>query len=138
MSTTNRSPFSLSRRAVLGAASAAPVAVGAKTAEAKAIVERCGQWLEADAQIDRLVQRWADLDHGANAEREGLEARLEHLHRGQARGLKHIADMKAQDLRAVVGKLAVAASATREDGGPVHAIIMDALRVLAWGDAGKI
>lgn len=138
MPTNNRSSFSLSRRAVLGAASVAPVAVGAKAAEAKPIVEQCGQWLEADAQINRLAQRWADLDHGADAEREGLEERLEHLHRGQARELERIADTKAHDLRAVVGKLAVAASATREDGGPVHDIIMDALGVLARGDAGKI
>jgi hypothetical protein len=137
MSTTNRS-FSLSRRAVLGAASAAPVAVGAKAAEAKAIVERCGQWLETDSAIDRLAQRWADLDHDASVEREGLDARLENLHEGQARGLKHIAGTKARDLRAVVGKLTVAASATREDGGPVHDIIMDALRVLAREASTKI
>lgn len=137
MSKSNRS-FSLSRRAVLGAASAAPVAVGAKTAGAKAIVDQCGQWLEADAEIDRLAQRWADLDHDASVEQTGLEARLEQLHQGQARGLKHIADTKAQDLRAVVGKLAVAASATREDGGPVHDIIMDALRALARETSMKI
>ena len=57
MSTNKRSSTPLSRRAVLGAASPAPVAVGAKAAEAKAIVERCGQWLETDAEIDRLAQR---------------------------------------------------------------------------------
>lgn len=138
MPTNNRSSIPPSRRAVLGAASAAPVAVGAKTAEAKAIVERCGQWLETDAEIDRLAQRWADLGNVASTEQEYLEAKLEHLHQEQARRLERIADAKAQDLRAVVGKLAVAANATREDGGPVHDIIMDALRVLAREASAKI
>jgi len=138
MPADSRSSFSLSRRAILGAASAAPVAVGAKSTHAKAIVDRCGQWLEADAEIDRLCVQWADLDHGAGDERERLEARLEHLHQGQARGLEGIADMKARDLRAVVGKLAVVASATREDGGPIHGIVTDALRVLIGEVSRKI
>lgn len=138
MSRNNRSSFSLSRRAILGAASAAPVALGAKAAEAKAIVEQCGQWLEDDAEIDRLAERWAALDYEARAEREGLDARLENLHRGQARGLERIADMRARDMRAVVSKLSVAASATREDGGPVHDIIVDALRVLTREASAKI
>lgn len=137
MSANNRS-FSLSRRAVLGAVSAAPVAVGAKAAEANAIVDHCGQWLETDAEIDRLAERWAALDYEARAEREGLEARLENLHQAQARGLERIADMKAGDRRAVVGKLTVAANATREDGGPVHDIIVDALRVLSRERSAKI
>ena len=129
MPADSRSSLSLSRRAVLGAASAAPVAAGAKSADAKAIVNRCGRWLEVDAEINRLSLRWAELDQ-AGAEREAVEARLEHLHQGQARGLEGIADMKAHDLRAVVGKLAVVASATREDGGPIHDIVADVLRVL--------
>lgn len=131
-----RSSFPLSRRAILGAASAAPMAVGASSADANAIVERCGQWLKADAEIDRLSLRWAELDHQAGAERESLEMRLKHLHQGQASGLEQIADMRAHDLRAVAGKLAVVASATREDGGPIHDIVNDALRVLI-GEASK-
>jgi hypothetical protein len=138
MPADSRSSFSLSRRAILGAASAAPVAMGAKTADARATVDRCGQWLEADAEIDRLCVQWANLDHGAGDERESLEARLEHLHQGQVRGLEGIADMKAHDLRAVVGKLAVVASATREDGGPIHDIVIDALRVLIGEASRKI
>jgi hypothetical protein len=91
------------------------VAVGAKSTHANAIVERCGQWLAADAEIDRLSLRWAELDQ-AGAEKESLEARLKHLHRRQAHGLEQIADMHAHDLRAVAGKLAVVASVTVVDG----------------------
>lgn len=138
MPADSRSSFSLSRRAVLGAASVAPVAIGAKSTHAKAIVDRCGRWLEVDAEIDRLCVQWADLDHEPGVERERLEARLEHLHQEQARGLERIADMKAHDLRAVVGKLAVVASATREDGGPIHDIVTDALRVLIDEASRKI
>lgn len=138
MPADSRSFFSLSRRAILGAASAVPVAVGASSAEADAIVERCGQWLAADAEIDRLSLRWAELDHQAGTEKESLETRLKHLHQRQASGLEQIADMQAHDLRAVAGKLAVVASATREDGGPIHDIVTDALRVLIGESSRKI
>jgi len=138
MPADSRSSFSLSRRAILGAASAAPVAVGASSADANAIVERCGQWLAADAEIDRLSLRWAELDHQAGAEQENLEARLKHLHQQQASGLEQIADMQAHDLRAVAGKLAVVANAIREDGGPIHDIVTDALRVLIGVTSKKI
>ena len=80
----------------------------------------------------------SDLGNVASTEREYLEAKLEHLHQEQVGGLERIADTKAQDLRAVVGKLAAAVSATREDGGHVHDIIMDAPRVLVREASTKI
>lgn len=119
MSTDN--PIALPRRAVL-AAGPSPV------------VDRCRGWLATDSEIDRLTERWALISGGraeaAEAETATVEARLEELRCQQAQGLREIADAEAQDLRDVVGKLAVVAAALRDDGGPLHGIVIEALAVL--------
>lgn len=122
MSTDN--PIILPRRAVL-AAGPSPV------------VDRCKRWLAADSEIDRLTERWA-LISGRRAEAAEtevetatVEARLEELRGQQAQGLRDIADAEAQDMRDVVGKLAVVAAALRDDGGPPHDIVIEALAMLA-------
>jgi hypothetical protein len=56
------------------------------------VVDRCRQWLATDAEAATL------------------EARLEELRGEQARRLRDIADAEVQDLRDVVGKLAVVAA----------------------------
>ncbi|WP_146197938.1 hypothetical protein [Caulobacter endophyticus] len=129
----NHPPLSLSRRAVLGAASIAPIAANAEPAAATPFAERCSRWLATDAEIDRLSERWAALsDRGASAaaECQQVEARLERLRHVQADRLEQIAGAEARDLRAVASKLAVLACLTREDGGPVHDIVTEALGLL--------
>lgn len=123
MSTDN--PITLPRRAVL-AAGPSPV------------VDRCRRWLATDSEIDRLTERWALIaDRKAaadDAEIATVEARLEQLRSDQARGLRDIADADAQDLRDVIGKLAVTAAAIRDDGGPLHDIVIEALAMLTKRD----
>jgi len=59
----NKEPFAVSRRVVIGAASAAPVVAGAGGATVPdAAVARCAEWLALDAEIDRLGLRWSDLE----------------------------------------------------------------------------
>src|SRR3990167_341378 len=48
----DKGPLAVSRRVVIGAASAAPVVAGAG----------CAEWLALDAEIDRLGLRWSDLE----------------------------------------------------------------------------
>jgi len=59
----DKEPFAVSRRVVIGAASAAPVVAGAGGAAVPdAAVARCAEWLALDAEIDRLGLRWSDLE----------------------------------------------------------------------------
>ena len=114
-------PITLPRRAVL-AAGPSPV------------VDRCRRWLATDSEIDRLTERWALISgsraEAAEAETAAAEVRLEELRCQQRQGLRDIADAEAQDPRDVVGKLAVVAAALRDDGGPLHDIVIEALAVL--------
>lgn len=123
MSTDN--PITLPRRAVL-AAGPSPV------------VDRCRGWLATDSEIDRLTERWALISGGkaeaAEAETATVEARLEELRRHQTQGLQDIAAAQAQDLRDVLGKLAVMAAVLRDDGGPLHEIVIEALAMLTKRD----
>jgi hypothetical protein len=59
----DKEPFAVSRRVIIGAASAAPVVAGAGGAAGPdAAVARCAEWLALDAEIDRLGLRWSDLE----------------------------------------------------------------------------
>ncbi|NQE62382.1 hypothetical protein E1H18_2638 [Caulobacter sp. RHG1] len=59
----DKGPFAVSRRAVIGAASAAPVVAGAGGGAAPdPAVARCAEWMALDAEIDRLGLRWSDLE----------------------------------------------------------------------------
>lgn len=59
----DKGPFAVSRRVVIGAASAAPVVNGAGGgALVDPAVARCAEWLALDAEIDRLGLRWSDLE----------------------------------------------------------------------------
>ncbi|MDG2531276.1 hypothetical protein [Caulobacter endophyticus] len=117
----------------MGVASIAPIAASAEPAAAIPVAEHCRSWLAIDAEIDRLSERWAALsDRGASAaaECEQVEAQLERLRHVQADRLEQIAGAEARDLQAVASKLAVLACLTREDGGPVHEIVTEALGLL--------
>src|SRR3990167_9153656 len=59
----DKGPLAVSRRVVIGAASAAPVVAGAGGGEASdPAMARCAEWLALDAEIDRLGLRWSDLE----------------------------------------------------------------------------
>lgn len=59
----DKEPFAVSRRVVIGAASAAPVIAGVGGAAVPdQAIARCAEWLALDAEIDRLGLRWSDLE----------------------------------------------------------------------------
>jgi len=141
----------LSRRALIGAASAAPIySVGNDRASPDDVAARCHEWLALDAEIDGLSRRWARLEarmvrdfnwfalspeqRRAIPQAEEmfeLEARLDQLSDERERGLNSLAKLKAKDLHGVVTKLAVAARVLRHENGPAHRLVAGAVSDLA-------
>lgn len=140
-----------SRRALIGAASAAPtfplnIVQGPQP---DPLVARCAEWLAIDFESDRLSLRWAALETRmvdecrwfslSSVERRGLpqaaemfeiEERLDRLSDEREQRLAALAGLRAQDLQGVASKLAVAARVLLHEGGPLHQLVADAVRVL--------
>jgi hypothetical protein len=124
--------------------------VSAMTEPPSGTVARCAAWLALDGEIDRLSRRWADLETQMAHEFDWfalsfeerrsipqaqemfeLEERLDQLSDEREIGLNALAELKAEDLRSVASKLAVAALVLRQEGGAAHRIIADAVNDLA-------
>lgn len=150
MSADKANPVAVSRRVVLGAASAAPALGLVPVAQPDPLVARCAEWLAIDFESDRLSLRWAALESRlvdecrwfslSTIERHGLpqaaemfeiEERLDRLSDEREQRLEVLAKLRAQDLHGVASKLAVAARVLLHEGGPTHQLVADAVRVLA-------
>ncbi|MFA7264458.1 MAG: hypothetical protein WC068_15675 [Caulobacter sp.] len=94
----------LSRRTLIGAAAYAPTAA----APSDQTTALCRDWLADEAEIDRLLPLWGDLED-RDAPRATLDARLKTLCRRRDALAERLPDLAARDLAAVAGKLAVAA-----------------------------
>jgi len=124
----DKEPFAVSRRVVIGAASAAPVVAGARgAAVADLAVARCAEWLALDAEIDRLGLRWSDLEtilvrqkrwermtpeeRGEllpSEEMDAIDEQLKPLFDQREAWLEALPKVRARDLHGVVAKLEVA------------------------------
>lgn len=124
----DRGPFAVSRRVVIGAASAAPVVGGAGgSAPSDPAVARCTEWLTLDAEIDRLGLRWSDVEailvrqkrwermtpeeRGEllpSEEMDAIDKEMEPLFEQREAWLEALPAVRATDIHGVVAKLEVA------------------------------
>lgn len=124
----DKGPLAVSRRVVIGAASAAPVVGGAgRGALADPAVARCAEWLALDAEIDRLGLRWSDLETilvrqkrwermttkargelSPSEEMDAIDKQMEPLFEQREAGLEALAAVRASDMHGVAAKLDVA------------------------------
>lgn len=142
----------ITRRSVIGAASAAPVmANAAGTATPDSLTDRCGTFVATDIRIRRLLMRWGDLESDAAknyswfklTRREQLESaqgqemaridrELSRLFREREKLLKSLPQSVATDPTAIAAKIAAAAKAIDpEDHEEVHHLLSGATRDMA-------
>lgn len=124
----DKEPFAVSRRVVIGAASAAPMVAGAGVAaSSNEAMARCAEWLALDAEIDRLGLRWSDLEtilvrqkrwermtpeeRGEllpSEEMAAIDEQLKPLFDQREAWLEALPKVRAHDMYGVVAKLEVA------------------------------
>lgn len=125
----DKGPFAVSRRVVIGAAGAAPVVAntGAGAAMQDQAIARCDEWLALDAEIDRLGNRWSDLEtilarqkrwermtpeeRGEllpSEEMNAIDKQMEPLFAQRQAWLEALPAVRANDMHGVVAKLEVA------------------------------
>lgn len=142
----------VSRRAIIAAATAAPVIANAGgVAQADSLTDRCGTFVATDIRIRRLLTRWGDLESDAAKKhkwfkltrREQLELpqgqemaridkELSRLFREREELLKSLPRSAANDPTAVAAKIAAAAKAIDpEDHEEVHFLVSGAARDMA-------
>ncbi len=120
----------ISRRALIGASAALPLAGPARgTAPVVAadIPAQCADWIALDLEIDRVSRRWGELEHLAvhkfdyfhltdrqlsalpvGAEMDALDAELKRLHRVRENALKPLAKLTPDSIQAASAQLAIA------------------------------
>jgi hypothetical protein len=142
----------VSRRTVIGAATAAPVLANVGGgASADGLVARCGAFVATDIRIRQLLCRWADLESDAfklpgwfklsrkeqlelpqGREMAEIDRVLPGLFREREKLLKALPRSAANDVTGVAAKIAVAAKAIDpEDHEEVHHLLTGATRDLA-------
>ena len=139
----------LSRRAVIGAATAAPV-IGAGPLASNEPVDQCADWIALDLAIDRLTVRWSNLEaelvreYGwfsltsaarralpAAAELFKIEDRLEILSLRRERLLERLAHLSAKTLHGVATKLVIAARLLEHEENPAQPFVASAVREMS-------
>lgn len=143
----------LTRRSVMGAATAAPVLanVGEPAAAADDLVARCASFVAIDIRTSRLVRRWGDLESEAfklpgwfklskeeqlalpqGREMADIDRMLASLFEQREKLLAELPKVAANDPTGVAAKIAVAARAVDpEDHEEAHNLIAGAARDLA-------
>ena len=139
MSDSKDDPFAVSRRVLIGAASATPLLAGARpTSPSDDVTARCDEWLALDAEIDRLSMRWSDLETvlvkekqwhkmtpdqrealSPTEEMDAIDEQLEGLFEQRRQGLDVLPILVARDMRGVASKLQIAVKIMglqRDDG----------------------
>ncbi|USQ96121.1 hypothetical protein [Caulobacter sp. RL271] len=148
----DKGPFAVSRRVVIGAAGAAPIVANtdAGAAMQDQAIARCGEWLALDAEIDRLGNRWSDLEtvlvrqkrwermtpeeRGEllpSEEMDAIDKQLEPLFEQREAWLEALPTVRANDMLGVVAKLEVALRVMvhqQGDGYDLFKATMDELR----------
>ncbi|RRN62185.1 hypothetical protein [Caulobacter sp. 602-1] len=155
----DKDPFAVSRRVVIGAVSAAPVAAGAGGgALADPAVARCAEWMALDAEIDRLGLRWSDLEailvrqkrwermtpeeRGEllpSEEMAAIDAQLKPLFEQREAWLEALPKVRARDMHGVAAKLEVALQVMvhqQGDGYDLFKATMEELRTARCPNCG--
>jgi hypothetical protein len=143
----------ISRRTLIGAATAAPVVAdtGGVTAAADDLIVRCASFVAIDIRVGRLVRRWGDLEGEAfrlpgwfklskeeqlalpqGREMAEIDQMLASLFEQREKLLAELPAVAANDPTGVAAKIAVAARAVDpEDHEETHHLIAGAARDLA-------
>lgn len=155
----DKRPFAVSRRVVIGAASAAPVVANAGgNALADPAVARCAEWMALDAEIDRLGLRWSDLEtilvrqkrwermtpeeRGEllpSEEMDAIDRQLEPLFEQRETWLEALPAVRATDMHGVAAKLEVALRVMvhqQGDGYDLFKATMEELRTARCPNCG--
>ena len=155
----DKGPFAVSRRLVIGAASAAPVVTGAGGgALADPAVARCAEWMALDVEIDRLGLRWSDLEtilvrqkrwermtpeeRGEllpSEEMDAIDKQLEPLFEQREAWLEALPAVRATDMHGVAAKLEVALRVMvhqQGDGYDLFKATMEELRTARCPNCG--
>lgn len=144
----------LSRRALLGATSALPVAAGRVPSSTSETVRRCEAWVALDLEIDRLTLRWGKLEaqaarkHGwlvlSTAARRALpeaeemfqiDDALEGLSELRDAALEPLSQLPADGLDEIASKLAVAARLLQREDMRARPLVDAALKDLIFRGA---
>lgn len=125
----DKGPFAVSRRVVIGAAGAARVVANASAGAAiqNQAIARCDEWMALDAEIDRMGNRWSDLEtilvlqkrwermtpeeRGEllpSEEMDAIDKQMEPLFAQREAWLEALPAVRANDMHGVVAKLEVA------------------------------
>ena len=154
MSEGKADPTTVSRRTLLGAASAAPLACkagGTSAAPAAgALVEQCARWLTIDFESDRLARHWAALETLAASgydyfrmterERRGLpmapemaaiEVQMDDLWKQRKAGYQAIAKLDPRNIHEVASLLVIAARMDFHDPGETAPLVRKAIEFMA-------
>lgn len=143
----------LTRRSVIGAATAAPVLAnaGGEAAAAEDLIVRCASFVAIDIRVGRLVRRWGDLESEAfeltgwfklskeeqlalpqGRKMAEIDRMLAALFEQREKLLTELPSVAANDPTGVAAKIAVAARAVDpEDHEEAHHLIAGAARDLA-------
>lgn len=156
----DKGPFAVSRRVVIGAAGVAPVVANASAGAAMQdqAIARCDEWLALDAEIDRLGNRWSDLEtilvrqkrwermtpeeRGEllpPEEMDAIDKQLEPLFEQRETWLEALAAIRATDIHGVVAKLEVALRVMvhqQGDGYDLFKATMEELRTARCPNCG--
>jgi hypothetical protein len=156
----DKGPFGVSRRFVIGAASAAPVVAnaGAVPATQDEAIARCDAWLALDAEIDRLGSRWSDLETilvrerrweqmtpdervalSPTQEMDAIDAQMKPLFEQREAWLDDLPAVLARDMHGVVAKLEVALRVMvhqQGDGYDLFKATMEELRTARCPNCG--
>lgn len=144
----SKPPFAVSRRILIGAASATPLLASASpTSPSNDLTARCDEWLALDAEINRLSLRWSDLETVLVKEKEwhkmtpdqrvtlspteemhAIDEQLEGLFEQHRQGLDVLPTLVARDMRGVACKLQVAINVMQHQRGEGFDLIDTATR----------
>ncbi|RRN64682.1 hypothetical protein [Caulobacter sp. 602-1] len=155
MSERKDDPTTVSRRTLLGAAPAAPLACKAGGAVAAApaadsLLAQCAQWLTVDFESDRLARRWGALeilaasgyDYFRMTERQrgqlpmapemaALEVQMDELWKERKRGYQSITQLVPCNIHEVASLLVIAARMDVHDPGETAPLVRKAIEFLA-------
>lgn len=153
MSNRQEDMTSISRRTLLGAASAAPFACGAGKGALDApndLISQCGRWLASDFKADELARRWSALetlaasgydyfrldDHQRRAlpmmpEMDAIERELDGLWAERKTLLKAIAAQAPHNLHEAASLLVIATRIDVHEPGPAAPLVKRAMQYLS-------
>lgn len=154
MSEDQLDKFRISRRAIIGAATAAPLACMAgeatTTPTADSLIGLCTHWLTVDIAIDRLARRWAQLEMEAvakhdyfnlssrardrlpmMAEMDAIDVTLEKLWEEQEPVFRVLKKMTPANVHEMASMMVVAARIEGRDEGPAGSLSRKAMAFIS-------